>query len=234
MQAPVSSVRPSRIWLTGGTGLVGSAFVRLVRSSPHVEHAVSWERSPRAKSEAGTVESRAIDFEALCASPTLPVAAGESPPQVAVCCLGTTRAKAGSAEAFRRVDLDYVVAFAKAAHSAGASCFLLVTSIGSDPRSRLLYARTKGEAEEAVKELGFESTYLLRPSILDGDREEHRLGERVGLVFGRALGPLLGDARRPIHADVVARAVLACALEQAPGVHVVESDGLWRIARRTG
>ena len=60
------------------------------------------------------------------------------------CCLGTTRRAAGSAAAFRRVDLDYVVAFARLAKRAGARRFLLVSSLGASTRSRLLYPTHEG------------------------------------------------------------------------------------------
>ena len=88
-----------------------------------------------------------VDFERLEA---LPLPAVDD----AFCCLGTTRKDAGSAEAFRRVDFDYVVAFARLAKRAGARRFMLVSSLGASPNSRFLYPRTKGECEAAISAIG--------------------------------------------------------------------------------
>jgi len=142
-------------------------------------------------------------------------------PEAAFCCLGTTIKKAGSPEAFRAVDHGAVVGFANAARKRGARVFLHVTALGADARSSALYNRVKGEVEAAVAALGFDSVYTFRPSILDGEREESRPLERVGLAVGRALGPLLGKYR-PTRAQAVAAAMVASCKQPEPGVHVIE------------
>jgi uncharacterized protein YbjT (DUF2867 family) len=147
----------------------------------------------------------------------------------AFCCLGTTRARAGSAEAFRRVDFDAVLAFARAALAAGARRFLLVSSSGADARSPFLYPRVKGEADEAVAALPFEGVAILRPSLLLGARAETRPLERLAQI---ALGPLrplfAGPLRRarPIEAAVVARAMLRQALRREAGARILENERL--------
>jgi uncharacterized protein YbjT (DUF2867 family) len=143
-------------------------------------------------------------------------------PDVAFSCLGTTIKKAGSREAFRAVDHDAVLAFAKAARSKGAKALVHVSSLGADRRSGTFYASVKGEVEEDLAALGFDSVHALRPSILDGDRAESRPLERVGLVFARALGPVLGKYR-PTEASAVARTMIAKAKAKEPGAHVVDA-----------
>jgi uncharacterized protein YbjT (DUF2867 family) len=142
-------------------------------------------------------------------------------PDAAFCCLGTTIKKAGSPEGFRAVDLDAVVTFARAAKQKGAKVFLHVSSLGADARSSMLYNRVKGQAEEAVAALGFESVYAFRPSVLDGERAESRPMEKVSLVVGRALGPLLGKYR-PTLVSSVAEAMVSACKRPKPGAHVVE------------
>ena len=92
------------------------------------------------------------------------------------CGLGTTRAVAGSADAFRKVDLDYVIAAAKASKASGVRHFSLVSAVGANPGlwasdwkpfHGLLYSQTKGKAEEAVKSEGFAYTTILRPGFLE-------------------------------------------------------------------
>ncbi|MDA1117061.1 MAG: NAD(P)H-binding protein [Proteobacteria bacterium] len=128
------------------------------------------------------------------------------------CCLGTTIKVAGSQEAFRRVDHDYPVALARAAAKGGAKRFLVVSALGADPRAKVFYSRAKGEMEAAVRAAGVRGTYIFRPSLLSGPRTEKRLGEKVGLVVGAVLGPLLGKYR-PIHADLVAAAMITVAAQ---------------------
>jgi uncharacterized protein YbjT (DUF2867 family) len=153
------------------------------------------------------------------------------PPHVddAFCCIGTTIKKAGSQDAFRRVDYDYVLAFARAAQRAGARQFLLVTALGADPASRIFYSRVKGEIEQAVRQLPFQGIQIFRPSFLMGKRAEARLAERLGIPVARALAPLLvGPLRRyrPIHAADVARAMVQIAKEDLRGPNVFEYDGI--------
>jgi len=148
-------------------------------------------------------------------------------PDVAFSCLGTTIKKAGSREAFRKVDHDAVVRFAVAAQGKRARAFVHVSALGADSHSRVFYNSVKGETEHDVVRLGFPSVYALRPSILDGEREESRPAERMGLVVARVLGPLLGKYR-PTPVESVARMMIASAKVSAPGVHVLEADAIFR------
>jgi uncharacterized protein YbjT (DUF2867 family) len=142
---------------------------------------------------------------------------------VAFSCLGTTIKKAGSREAFRKVDHDAVLAFAQAAKRKGTLAFLHVSSLGANIKSSTFYSAVKGETERDVGRVGFPSVYALRPSILDGDRGESRPGEYVGLLVGRVLAPLLGKYR-PTRVEAVVETMVARAKAPAPGVHVIEPD----------
>jgi uncharacterized protein YbjT (DUF2867 family) len=147
----------------------------------------------------------------------------------AFCCLGTTLRQAGSRDAFRRVDFEYVLAFARYARRAGARRFIVVSALGADRRARMFYSRVKGEAEEALRRLGFESLVILRPSLLLGPRHPPRTGERVAAVAARIARPLMiGWLRRyrPIHARAVARAMIVLASREWTGAMIVESENI--------
>jgi uncharacterized protein YbjT (DUF2867 family) len=149
--------------------------------------------------------------------------------------LGTTIKVAGSEAAFRAVDFDLVVAVARAARSAGARRLAVVSALGADARSRVFYNRVKGEAEDALATLGYETLVVARPSLLLGDREALGQPTRSGEVLAaRLLGPMASwvpAAIRPVEAEVVARAMVA-ALEQAtPGTRVLSSAELQRLGR---
>ena len=127
------------------------------------------------------------------------------------------------------VDFDAVVNFARHAREAGAKRFLLVSSAGADARSRFLYPRVKGEAEEAVARLPFNEVHLFRPSFLIGNRAESRPLERALLAVLSPLRTLfLGPLRRyrPIEAAEVAAAMVRAALRGGTGVNVFENESI--------
>jgi uncharacterized protein YbjT (DUF2867 family) len=138
------------------------------------------------------------------------------------CALGTTMRQAGSREAFRRVDFEYPVALARAAHARGARHFLLVSALGASETSRVFYNRVKGEVESAISAVGFRSVTIARPSLLVGRRAEPRLGEQVGMM----LGVLAPRRWRPIPATQVARALVEAAKRDSPGVRILENQEL--------
>jgi uncharacterized protein YbjT (DUF2867 family) len=183
--------------LAGASGLVGGLVLGLCRD------AIPITRRPIGRP--GVV----ADFDDL---PPLPAA------QVAVCALGTTRAKAGSAAAFRAVDHDAVLAFARAAQQAGVTHFILVSSVGANPKSGLLYPRTKGEVEAALKRMAFPRLDILQPGLLIGPRAERRPVERflqwAAPVMDLALPRELGS----LPAGMVAGAIIALTKSNEPGV----------------
>jgi len=207
-------------WLAGASGLVGRALLQRLLQDDYFGTVVSVGR--RALSlqhpkltQLVTDYSSPSAFEALVA------------PDVGFSCLGTTIKKAGSREAFRKVDHDAVLTFAHAAWGKQARAFVHVSALGADPHSRVFYNSVKGEIERDVARLGFPSVYALRPSILDGEREESRPAERLGLIVTRALGPWLGKYR-PTPVGNVARVMVASAKWAAPGAHVVEADAIFQ------
>ena len=217
--------------VAGATGLVGSEVVAQLLQDPRVARVIAVGRRPMGIQHERLLQLTASFDDAEALKRLFLSVPGEI--DDAYCCLGTTRKKAGSAEAFIAVDYTAVVHFADAARSRGAQRLLLVSSLGADPRSGMLYARTKGEAEAAVQQLGFSAVAIARPSILDGERAEDRPGERLGLTVGRALAALVGRERRfaPIPAASVARALIRLAFDIDNGVKVALSDELHRLAR---
>ncbi len=203
---------PRTALLVGATGLIGSCLLRRLLASERYSSVVAWARRDIGQTHP-KLKVEIVDFERL--------AERRVEVEDVFCCLGTTIKQAGSQAAFRRVDYDYPVALARAAARGGAKRLLVVSALGADPDSTVFYNRVKGEMEQAVR-AGVPQTILLRPSLLSGARAQERLGEKIGLVIGNIFGPLLGKYR-PIHADIVAAAMLKAAGEdRASGV--LESD----------
>ncbi len=205
--------------LVGATGLIGSTLLELLLASPRYARVDVWARRPIAVSHP-KLAAKEIDFDRLA---ELHVDAED-----VYCTLGTTIRTAGSKGAFRRVDFDYPLALARDAARDGAKRILVVSSLGADSRSRVFYSRVKGEMEESVSEAGVPKTLFFRPSLLDGPRSEFRLGERVGLLVGLVLGPLMGRYR-PIHVDLVAKAMLRAAEQDLPA-GMFESERIRKLA----
>ena len=132
--------------------------------------------------------------------------------------LGTTRRKAGSKGAQRRVDYDYQYRFAAAAAANHVQVLVLVSSVGANVSSPLFYTRIKGELERDVQALSFEKVVILQPGPLYGERKEKRIGEEVGI---RAVGLMnrigLMKKYRPIHGDTVAHAMINACLDSRKG-----------------
>ena len=148
------------------------------------------------------------------------------------CCLGTTIKKAGSQEAFRKVDFTYALEAAKLTAHNGASQFLLVSSLGADAKSSVFYSRVKGEIEAAISALNFLSVSIFRPSLLLGERAEFRLAERLAEPLAKAFSFFLIGSLckyRAIEARTVAAAMIEIANAKTQGVNVYESDRIQKI-----
>ena len=143
---------------------------------------------------------------------------------VAISTLGTTIRQAGSWDAFRAVDVDAVLGFARAARAAGARQFLCVSSVGADAGARNRYLAMKGEVERDLAAIGFERLDIIRPGLLRGDRgDDRRLGERIAIAIGPLLNPLLRgplDRFAAIDADKVAAAMASLIGAEGGGRHI--------------
>ena len=110
-----------------------------------------------------------------------------------------------------------------------AKRLLVVSALGANADSRVFYNRVKGDMESVVRSAGVPTTCFFRPSLLSGPRAEARRGEVIGLAIGKVFGPLLGRYR-PIHADLVAAAMLKAALQDLPS-RTFESGDIRRLAQ---
>lgn len=142
--------------------------------------------------------------------------------------LGTTIKKAGSQEAQYTIDYTYQYKVAKFAAENGVNKYSLVSSAGANDESRLFYSRLKGELDKVVKDLPFEVITILRPSILDGDRNEKRPGEKFGLLIARIFTKIPGLKKyRPIFAGKVAQGMINSLHKCPPGYHIFELDEIF-------
>ena len=203
----------------GATGLVGRLVLARLLASPSVTRVVAPTRRPLCI-EHPHLSNPVVDFEVL------PEAADWWAVDAVICTLGTTIDDAGSQAAFRRVDHDYPLRVAQLARRHGARVYALNSALGANARSSIFYNRVKGELEDALAALDYPSLVLVRPGLIDGQRERPRAGEGRALAVSRLLRPLLPKKWRPSRAERIADALVDAALHPLPGRSVVEADRL--------
>jgi uncharacterized protein YbjT (DUF2867 family) len=209
---------PRSALVVGATGLVGSKLVAALLADPEYDTVHVLVRRPLAPTNA-KLRTHVVAFPRLDDFAWPPV-------DDVYCCLGTTIKTTGSQLAFRAVDHDYPLAVARGALARGARQFLFVSAMGADANSSVFYSRVKGELEAAIATLGFHSAIAFRPSLLAGDRTEHRLGERVALALLQPMRWVLPSKYRPVAAAAVARAMVDYAGRGLAGFRVVTSDAI--------
>lgn len=213
------------VLLLGATGETGKQLLKQLAASKNVGKVVSLGRRevPLEGEGMEKVEQRTIDFDNMDKYQQ-----DFKDIHKAFCTLGTTRAKSGK-EGFIKVDHDYVLKAAQLLKSEGCEEFHLMTSRGSNPNSWFLYPSTKGQVEEAVKELNFTSYYIYRPGLLICERAERRMLES----FAQWVATTTDSARQSwsVPVSTVARSMVVKSGTPQPGVHILEHADIVEAAK---
>ncbi len=205
----------------GATGLVGRHLVAQLVDAPHISKVIIITRRPIALSSDKLVVYQ-LNFD------TINEYGNRFAGDILFSCLGTTRNKAGSIAAQRKVDLDLQYQCAQIAFNQGVSELFLVSSSGANSESQNAYLQMKGELEEKIGDLGFNTLNIFQPSLLLGERKEFRAGERIA----SAMLPLLCkiptlSKYRPIHAAEVARKMVQVSRTDSDGVNIYRLDDVF-------
>jgi uncharacterized protein YbjT (DUF2867 family) len=144
--------------------------------------------------------------------------------------LGTTFKQAGSKEKQYEVDFTFNLNFAQQAKENGIENYVLVSSIGANPKSSIFYTRIKGELDDAVAKLGFKNLVILRPSSLTGDRDETRWMEKMSIPIARFVTKFIFKKYRPISGKTVAQAMINAVLKPNPEKTIWEGDEVFELA----
>lgn len=211
----------------GATGLVGEETLKQLLNSAQYSKVIGLTRRPLDIKHA-KLENPVVDFDK-------PGQYSSIKADDVYCAMGTTIGKAGSQAAFKRVDFEIPLLVAKQALDNGAAKFILVSSMGADAKSMVFYSRTKGELEQALAQLKYKAVLIFRPSILLGNRKEHRTGEAIGRFAAEKLsflfaGPLAKYKGTPV--DLLAKAMIKEAGENVSGVRIIENNEIFEIAEK--
>lgn len=206
--------------LVGATGLVGNELLNFLLNHPGYETVKVFTRK-RMSVDHPKLDQIIVEFD------NLEQYKGYLNVDDVFCCLGTTIKKAGSQEAFKKVDLEYPFVLAKLARECGVEKFLVITAMGADRNSKVFYNRVKGELEVELKRVGFPALHIFRPSLLLGDRNEFRLGEKIAIILSPLLSFIMVGSLspyKPIKALDVANAMYLSGLNQKTGQFIHKSD----------
>lgn len=214
--------------IIGATGLVGSQLVRLMLKDERYDSIVVIVRRALKLKDTKLKEIIVPDFDRLKDFAT------SMNGHDFYCALGTTRKKAGSKEAFLKVDLDYPIQFAEIAQNhKDFSQFLVVSAVGASSSSPIFYNSAKGQLEDSLQELNLKSLKIFQPSLLLGDRKEYRLFEEiVKVVSGIASFFIIGSKKRvgAIRDVEVAKAMIEVAFLGERGFSRYKPDQMVDIA----
>jgi len=190
--------------VVGSTGLIGRSLIHQLIEGGEPVKALTREDQTTSNS---ILEYVKVNFDALELNSEL-----FSDIKDIYICLGTTIKKAGSKEAFQKVDIQYCIDVAREAEKNGVRNLSIITSVGSDSRSSNFYLKTKGLIEEQISDLDFDSISIHRPGLLIGSRKEARAGESIGqILYPFLVNPfLIGSLTkyRSIESEVLAKAMI--------------------------
>jgi uncharacterized protein YbjT (DUF2867 family) len=204
--------------VAGSTGLIGGQLLSLILEDPYYDKVIALSRKPLSLTHA-KLQNILVEVDQINQNKDLNA-------EDVFCCLGTTIKQAKTKEAFRKVDFDYPLELAKILKANGAKQFLLVSALGSNKNSGVFYNRVKGEVEEAIAAVGYDSFHIFKPSLLVGPRKEQRSGEDAAKVFYKIFGFLIPKKYKEIESIKVARAMIALAKTEKQGLQIHESDVL--------
>lgn len=207
--------------IAGATGLTGSLCLQQLLQNPQISQVISIGRKPTGIAHAKLTEVQLVNNKLTQAIKA----------EAFICCLGTTIKRAGSEQMFRAIDLELPIHIAKNLKENGCTAAAVVSAMGANENSSFFYNRTKGQMEEAMKEVGFQSLSILRPSLIDGPRKEFRIMENLAVRVVNIINPLLTGKLKnyqSVKASSIAKKLISSVVEKKNGVQVYLSDEIKR------
>ena len=206
--------------IAGATGLIGNNLLQQLLDHPDYTKVTVLVRK-KIPLQHPKLEQLVLDFDRL------EDYTNEIKGDVVFCTLGTTKNKTPDQEQYRKIDYQYPLDIAFIAQQNGVSQYHLVSALGASEKSAIFYSKLKGEVERDLKTIPFKAIHIYRPSLLDGNRKEHRNAERVMIGLMRILNPLLiGSLKkyRSIKIEKVASAMLRQSVQPLNGIFTYNSD----------
>ena len=212
--------------ILGATGLVGNELLQLLEADNRFEQIDLLTRRELELREVKVVNHR-VDYNTLKELPIHHI------PDVLFVAFGTTLKKAGSKEEQLKIDVTIPTKIMKLARDLGVKNCVLISALGVSLKSPFFYSRMKAQLDENAKQLGFDKLVIIKPSVLDGLRQEKRAGEKISIQIGNVLGKSgLIDKYKPVKSLNVAKCMIQTNLELANGYHEVHSSEINTYAKK--
>ncbi len=212
--------------ILGATGLTGGILLEKLLNDSSFEKIKLFSRSSVEKNSP-KIEEHLIDmfqldnhYEAFKAD-------------VVFCCIGTTKSKTPDKETYKKIDYGIPVTAAILAKQNEVKTFVVISAMGADADSSIFYNKTKGEMQRDVLKQDIKNTYVLQPSLIVGDRDENRLGEKVATFFMGIFGFLIPNKYKMIKAEIIAKAMLILA-KKGFSKQQITSDEIKQIVQNEG
>ncbi len=149
------------------------------------------------------------------------------------CCIGTTAKKTPDRTLYKQIDYGIPITAAKLSKDNNIDTFLVVSAMGANKKSNVFYNKTKGEMEFDVLEQNIKNTFVLRPSLIGGERNERRILEKMGLVLFKIIQPLfIGELKKYkiINAESIAQAMINLANNTSKAEVIITSNDIKKIS----
>ena len=212
--------------ILGATGLTGSSLLEKLLKDQTFEKIKLFSRSSADKNSP-KIDEHLIDlFQLEKHSETFKA-------DVVFCCIGTTNAKTPDKETYKKIDYGIPVTAAKLAKQNGIETFIVISAMGAAENSSIFYNKTKGEMERDVLKKNIKNTYILQPSLIVGDRNENRFGEKMATFFMKTFGFLIPEKYKMIKAETIAEAMVVLAKEGFSKQRIA-SEEIKKIAQHAG
>jgi uncharacterized protein YbjT (DUF2867 family) len=209
---------PSSIIIIGASGLIGKQVLRQSLENPEIRHVIILVRKPF-NLKHPKLNEIITDFKDLTELES------SIKGDALICCLGTTRKKSPNLEDYKKIDFDLTVNLARIAKQQNVEQIHLISAVGADSESKIFYNRLKGEIEEAIIKLDFSRTFIYRPSLLIGKRNEFRFGELIAQKLMPIIDILLVGSLKKYHsipANEIAKAVIKSIFIKGQKVQILE------------
>ena len=212
--------------ILGGTGLVGSQLVQLLIEDTRFETVELLTRRELDEREL-KVLTHVVDFNNL---ENLPLT---SKVDILFIAFGSTMKKAGSKAKQIEIDVDIPTKVMQLAKKYGIEKCVLISSLGVSAKSPFFYSRMKAQLDENARKIGFDELIIIKPSMLDGNRTEKRLGEKLSISIGNFLGKTgLINKYRPVEVINVAKCMIQSIIELPNGTFEIPSNEIIDYAKR--
>jgi uncharacterized protein YbjT (DUF2867 family) len=207
--------------ILGGTGLVGHQLAQLLISDERFEKVEMLNRREL------DYRTHVVDFSNL---EILPL---NTKVDILFIAFGTTIKKAGSQAKQIEIDVNIPTRVMQLAKEYGIEKCVLISSLGVSLKSPFFYSRMKAQLDENARKIGFEQLILIKPSMLDGNRKEKRIGEKLSISIGNAIGMTgLINKYKPVETINVAKCMIQSIIELPSGTHEIASDQIVSFAKR--